>query len=689
LADRHFLKELFFLGVIMKKLHVSFLFVLLSLFMLGCTQQTFAMDETPHNIKKAFDSRQCNQKAKMIREILENGDINLTDAKRRELIICVNNYRDESAGQGRLAFLDTILTQIVSCNDLVASTTGASGVSHDESDEDDDIVEEKKDKELDEEENSGPMLDSLSNQDVPLTFSSDDEGDDIDFEISYINEFDDGGKLMDAVRVLSLDKVRALTYFAAEDPVKNNRPDGASNHELFCYFYKAFNYIQKNYSWIKKILLPDGRVALDKEGNKYVQADFPEAIRSHQRSIYDCVAKAMLAMQRLCRKDGCNSYEHRWNQDCDEDEEEEDCDEEINITLNSSLDTTAHKTLEITEVSADLSRGTRSDDFEVSEVMKHLWYGNSIYDGCQMLSVNHNKFLLNKIILNGYNLLHNAVIDNEYNVFELLCNFKDDLNINKRSRRGNKYTALHLAVVHNRPKILDALLMHEDIEVNKPDVKGRTALHLAASKGRSCLLAPFLLDDDVNLSALASDGSDVITFVLDSTEGSNALRDRKMKMILERIKGITRLTHRVRNGGMGNCLLHCLVNSHYVESLECALRKRLIGPYRVNQMGDTPLMVAVKTYNLKAIEVLCGIKAIHYRDFQYKKAYQNYKKVLKYICKEYEWIKKRKDLGVGSYVSFLRAMKYGANITKEMINQEKIYDLVAGAISVVQKCRKS
>ena len=114
--------------------------LLLSLFMLGWTQHVIAMDETPYEIQKAFDSREPHKKAQMIRDILDNGDLSLLKTIRTELRENVNDYNLKSTQENKLDYLDSILFQVVSGRASLVD------FSDEEQDDNHDIVKEEKDR---------------------------------------------------------------------------------------------------------------------------------------------------------------------------------------------------------------------------------------------------------------------------------------------------------------------------------------------------------------------------------------------------------------------------------------------------------------------------------------------------------------------------------------------------------------
>src|SRR5205085_773904 len=54
---------------------------------------------------------------------------------------------------------------------------------------------------------------------------------------------------------------------------------------------------------------------------------------------------------------------------------------------------------------------------------------------------------------------------------------QEDINVNKKDRYGN--TPLHLAVAHDHPEIVRLLLRHKDIEINALNNEGKRAFNLA------------------------------------------------------------------------------------------------------------------------------------------------------------------------------------------------------------------
>lgn len=75
------------------------------------------------------------------------------------------------------------------------------------------------------------------------------------------------------------------------------------------------------------------------------------------------------------------------------------------------------------------------------------------------------------------------------------------LDVNRTCDNASRFTALHLAVIRNQPRVVQMLLGREDLNPNTKDSLGRTALHWALLYSRDKIVDLLLSREDIDVNA--------------------------------------------------------------------------------------------------------------------------------------------------------------------------------------------
>lgn len=161
--------------------------------------------------------------------------------------------------------------------------------------------------------------------------------------------------------------------------------------------------------------------------------------------------------------------------------------------------------------------------------------------------------------------------------------------INAKDRFGQEQNLLHMAILNNKPGLVDVLL-NKGISSDATDVNGDTPLHIAArTKDRQ--VVDLLLKYRANTSILNKSGDTPASIAF--SNGEPYIIEAIMKKMKDK---------NIKNSD-GETLLHISAKTGNIEMVQ-KLKDHDISMNEQDNDGNTPLMLAIKSGNTKVIKYL-------------------------------------------------------------------------------------
>lgn len=183
-----------------------------------------------------------------------------------------------------------------------------------------------------------------------------------------------------------------------------------------------------------------------------------------------------------------------------------------------------------------------------------------------------------------------ACMKNARDLVKMLLEKDADVNLgNQRDR-----TPLHFAAEAGSPEII-ALLVGAGADVNCTDMGGSTPLMAMAQNGRTDAALKFIQNPEVDISLKDNDNHMAIDYAT-----SYGLR--------ELVKALSR-TEEEHTDAYGNTTLHHACWNEQGEVVKILLEKEKDNVNKVNDDGESPLMLAVKRSNLVITQMLLSAGA--------------------------------------------------------------------------------
>ena len=194
------------------------------------------------------------------------------------------------------------------------------------------------------------------------------------------------------------------------------------------------------------------------------------------------------------------------------------------------------------------------------------------------------------------------------------------VNVNKRDESGNTpliYTCLKSA------RDLVKMLLDAGADVNLPNQRGRMPLHFAAESGNAQIIA-LLTDAGADVNATDNDGmtplmvlaqhskTDAALKLLQHPEIDISVKDNKNRMAIdyatsnglrELVKALS-AAEEAHADAYGNTSLHHACWNDQSEVVKVLLEKNPESVNRLNDDGESPLLLAVRRSNLMIVELL-------------------------------------------------------------------------------------
>lgn len=126
--------------------------------------------------------------------------------------------------------------------------------------------------------------------------------------------------------------------------------------------------------------------------------------------------------------------------------------------------------------------------------------------------------ILLKLRFRGNTILHRSIQMNNVDVFNLCLSILPTKYLEEKTTNIYQYTPLHLAVLYNRPFMIQSLI-EKGVDVNLQDYKGNSALHYAVQN--LMVECTALLYDKTDTTLTDKIGNDVIFSLLSTLSAEN------------------------------------------------------------------------------------------------------------------------------------------------------------------------